>query len=80
MYMSSYTHNDDDDDDDYSRLYARIPHEFLPLKQIKTEIGNVSTISTMEPKIARISIKPPRCPSAEYEIDYHPMVSPYTYI
>lgn len=37
---------------------------FLPLKQMKTEIGNVRIIKAMEPTVARISIKPPRCPSA----------------
>jgi hypothetical protein len=34
------------------------------LKQIKTDIGNVSTIRTMLPTVANISMNPPLCPSA----------------
>jgi hypothetical protein len=37
---------------------------------MKTEIGNVSIIKMIEPIVARISIKPPRCPSAEKQIDF----------
>jgi hypothetical protein len=37
----------------------------IPLKQMKTDIGNVRTIRTMEPTVANISISPPLCPSAE---------------
>lgn len=42
----------------------------LPLKQMKTEIGNVSIIKMIEPTVAKTSIKPPRFPSAKTQIDF----------
>lgn len=34
---------------------------------MKTDIGNVKTIRTIDPTVAKVSINPPLCPSAESE-------------
>lgn len=41
----------------------------IPLKQMKTDIGNVKTISIIDPTVARTSMKPPLWPSAAFNRD-----------
>ena len=54
----------------YINIYTKTPWDddvslYLPLKQMKTEMGKVKTNSIIEPTVANTSMKPPVCPSAE---------------
>jgi len=42
----------------FMRLYALKIRKLFTLKQKKIAIGNVTTSKTIEPRVARISIKP----------------------